>query len=66
MKTPEARECPKCKAELAIDSLLGRMKKEYQPRTTCKCGALLFLDWERDETDDGPNDMYWLEEVRQD
>ncbi len=54
---PEKRECPKCKA-----------MHEYQPlidsgewKMTCpNCGSKLKLEWERVETDNGPEDCYYF------
>lgn len=56
----EQRECPKCKAMHDIDAIIkGRAWK-----LTCQCGTLLRLEWERTETQDGPEDAYWFEEEK--
>ena len=53
----EKRECPNCKAEHEYEPLIANGKWE----TTCSCGTKLRLEWERTETDDGPEDGYWFE-----
>lgn len=51
------RECPKCNAAHDCDALMRSADWEL----TCSCGALLRLEWERIETDNGPEDCYWFE-----
>lgn len=52
----ETRPCPECKKKYILNQLI-RGDHEF----TCECGATLTLEWERIETDDGPEDCYWLE-----
>jgi hypothetical protein len=53
------RECPICHAEIVINA----DRSMFDP-VTCKCRAILQLDWERLETDDGPEDLYRFEIVK--
>ena len=53
----EQRECPKCGAMHEYEPLIANGKWEMD----CQCGAKLRLEWERTETDDGPEDGYWFE-----
>jgi hypothetical protein len=55
----ETRICPVCGKEIEIEPVL-----ETKSQTECQCGAKLNLEWERIETENGPEDIIYFEKIR--
>jgi len=53
----EKRNCPNCGAEHEYEPLIESGEWEK----VCACGSKLRLEWDRLETDLGPEDLYWFE-----